>query len=261
MRGEVDSIKLGERRKLGEHRKLGELGVRRKLKPVSPFPPLPPFPYFYPMQLYIILLTLHIAGGSLGLISGTVIMVRKKGDKLHRRLGKVFFYSMLTSSLAALPLAWFKPMIFLFMVGVFTFYMVASGQRYLRFKDKNATFNYIDWSLVGLITAFGLALTFFGIRSLIEQSLFGAVMLAFGLISLNFARGDLKFYRGADQPKNQWLLSHLQRMCGAYIASLTAFLVVNYDMLPFDLSPIVYWLGPSAVITPLIVKWSRQWAR
>jgi hypothetical protein len=43
-------------------------------------------------------------------------------------------------------------------------------------------------------------------------------------------------------------------MCGAYIASLTAFLVVNVKILP----SLIVWLLPTMVITPLIFIWSKK---
>jgi hypothetical protein len=43
-------------------------------------------------------------------------------------------------------------------------------------------------------------------------------------------------------------------MLGSYIASVTAFLVVNNTILP----PMIAWLLPTAAVTPLIVTWSRK---
>lgn len=43
------------------------------------------------------LLTLHIGGGSLGILSGTVALLSRKGAPLHRAAGSVFFAAMLTA--------------------------------------------------------------------------------------------------------------------------------------------------------------------
>jgi type IV secretory pathway component VirB8 len=45
-------------------------------------------------------------------------------------------------------------------------------------------------------------------------------------------------------------------MIGAYIASITAFLVVNNTILP----GVVAWLLPTAVLVPVLIKWSRKYA-
>src|SRR6185295_13346015 len=41
-------------------------------------------------------LFLHIAGGTVGMLSGAVAVVARKGERLHRFAGNVFFVSMLT---------------------------------------------------------------------------------------------------------------------------------------------------------------------
>ena len=45
--------------------------------------------------IFAVFLILHILGGSVGLITGTINLIRKKGDKKHKLLGKFFIYSML----------------------------------------------------------------------------------------------------------------------------------------------------------------------
>lgn len=101
------------------------------------------------------------------------------------------------------------------------------------------------------------ALAFFvqGARSLSQGNFFGVVMLVFGAIGTLMVYGDIKFYQGIIKSRTFWLRGHIARMCGAYIASLTAFLVVNIYFLP----PLVIWLLPTVIITPLIVKWSRKY--
>ena len=43
-----------------------------------------------------LILFLHIAGGTLGIISGAVALLSRKGGRMHRLAGKVFLVSMLT---------------------------------------------------------------------------------------------------------------------------------------------------------------------
>ncbi|MEJ7684882.1 MAG: hypothetical protein WKG06_44950 [Segetibacter sp.] len=44
-------------------------------------------------------------------------------------------------------------------------------------------------------------------------------------------------------------------MTGSYVASATAFLVVNNKILP----NIIAWLLPTIIIVPLIVSWTRKY--
>ncbi len=207
--------------------------------------------------LFKILLLLHIFGGGVGLLSGTINIIRKKGDKKHKLTGKFFLYGMLLSGVSALALSVMHPNYFLFIVGIFTLYMVSTGERYLFLKQllNGQSPIFLDWILAGSMLVFGIAFIVFGIKIYLQQEKFGLVFLVFGYISLRFVYSDWQNYTGKAKHKNYWLLAHLQRMTGAYIASLTAFLVVN-KLLP----GIIIWLLPTILLTPLIFIWSRKYS-
>jgi hypothetical protein len=72
--------------------------------------------------------TVHIAGGTLGLISGTVAVAARKGGPLHRLAGTVFFGSMLAMAGFADYLAIVRPgQIPNLIVGTFTLYLLATA--------------------------------------------------------------------------------------------------------------------------------------
>jgi uncharacterized membrane protein len=200
-----------------------------------------------------ILLWLHIAAGTIGLCSGTLVMLLPKGNALHRKIGKIFFFGMVAAGFFSLLLALWHSNRFLFIIGVFTLYMTISGKQYIRFRDGNAQPNSSNWFLTAMMLLFGIAFLFLGVQLLARDS-FGWVYLSFGAISINFVLQDWANFRGKNASKPFGLLSHLQRMTGAYIASLTAFLVVNVRFLP----ALVVWLLPTIVITPLIFIWSKK---
>ena len=210
------------------------------------------------MTAFKIFLWIHIVAGGTGLLSGTINIIRKKGDKYHRLAGQFFFYGMIAAAISALVLSILHPNYFLFIVGVFTFYMVSTGKRYLFLKEtaEGQRVQLIDWLLTIMMIVFGIVFILFGTWHLIKQQSFGTVFIIFGSIGLTMAITDIKNYTGKSEYRNTWLLVHLQRMTGAYIASFTAFLVVNNTYLP----GIIAWLLPTLLITPLIFKWSKQYA-
>ncbi len=53
------------------------------------------------MQLFTILIILHVAGGTIGLISGTIAAAVVKGKKAHL-INAIFFYAMLATAVSAL---------------------------------------------------------------------------------------------------------------------------------------------------------------
>ncbi|MBD8488556.1 hypothetical protein IFO69_07365 [Echinicola sp. CAU 1574] len=207
--------------------------------------------------LFNFLLGLHIAGGAAGLISGTINMIRKKGDIRHKKTGKIFFRTMLLAGLTALVLASIHPNQFLFTIGIFTLYMLGSGYRYLYLRAQQPQANWIDWSLSIFMIVFGLLFFAQGVQNLLHNNYFGIALFVFGGIGLSMSMNDIRFYRGKVRSKNFWLRGHIARMCGTYIASLTAFLVVNIHFLP----ALLIWLLPTVIITPLIVKWSRKYEK
>lgn len=205
-------------------------------------------------QLFTILLVMHIIGGATSIIFGSYILFTKKGTKRHRLIGNIYFYAMLTGAIVAMPMSYIHPNYFLFIIAVFTAYMLLTGKRYLA-KKSVADIATTDWLLTVVMLIFAVALIILGVYHLLKPRIFGVVFLSFGAISLLFVYKDYKNYSGKAAVKNFGLVTHLQRMMGSYIASVTAFLVVNNRILP----PTIVWLLPTVVIVPLIVKWSKKY--
>ncbi|MFA7273863.1 MAG: hypothetical protein WC044_08340 [Crocinitomicaceae bacterium] len=210
-------------------------------------------------NLFHFFLIVHIFAGAIGLFFGTINILRKKGDPTHQWMGKLFLYGMLTVGVSAFVLSILHPNYFLFIVGVFTFYMAATGNRYLSLKELNTTQKpkWVDWVLSIFMLLFGFTFVLFGSYHLTKSNPFGLVFIVFGLIGLRMVQRDLKNYRGKIEITNYWLIAHLQRMIGAYIAAITAFLVVNSQYFP--LPGFVLWLLPTGILVPLIVVWTKKY--
>ncbi|MFZ4544067.1 MAG: hypothetical protein ACOYOA_08470 [Saprospiraceae bacterium] len=206
------------------------------------------------MELFTILLYSHILTGGTSLLLGSYILATKKGDQQHKLLGNIFFYSMLISAIIALVMSMMHTKYFLFIIGIFTSYMLLSGKRYLQ-KKQVTDVEIMDWLITAMMLIFGFGFIGFGVYLLINSNNFGVVMFVFGFISMTFVLQDYNNFTGKSKIKNYWMTSHIQRMCGAYIASATAFLVVNNHILP----NVVAWLLPTLIIAPLISKWSRKY--
>lgn len=185
-----------------------------------------------------ILILTHATLGGIALFAGAVALIAQKGKKIHRGSGKVFFYAMLGAALLAIGITilpgHYDP--FLFAIGVFTSYLLVGGYRSLRFKLKTIDLQ-IDHllSYFMLICAIGMLLLPF-----LFQGELDIVLAVFGGIGLAFAIRDLRFYKKPDLLRSSWLRIHIGKMTGAYIASITAFLVVN-ELLPYYLS----WFLPT----------------
>ena len=207
------------------------------------------------MNLFKVLLYIHIFCGGLSFIIGMIVLFLKKGNDVHKKLGILFYYLLLTSSLISLAMSVMHKNYFLFIVGIFTAYMLVSGKLYINLKSKNDVTN-ANWAITALMFVFGLAFLIFGIYKLINNDSFGYVLLVFGLISFAFVAKDYQNFVTNNLHLNHYLRGHIARMVGGYIAAVTAFLVVNNQVLP----AIVAWLLPTVVLVPFIVKWIKKYA-
>ena len=82
---------------------------------------------------------LHIAGGTVGLFSGTIAIFAAKGGWLHRRAGTVFFVSMLVMAATAGYLAVVRPgqLVNLF-IAIFASYLVVTAWMTVQRPEGNA---------------------------------------------------------------------------------------------------------------------------
>lgn len=203
-----------------------------------------------------IILYTHIIFGTIGLLAGVCVILLKKGDKRHRFIGKIFSYTLGLSMLASFPISFYKENVFLFCIGMWTLYMIITGHRSLQITDiKRVTL--MDWSITLTMLVFGILLLANGFYQISFGLGLPIVSMVFGSLSLVFVWTDFRFFKGKLKAQNAHQLVHIQRMMGAFIASLTAFVVVNNTMVP----GLIAWLLPTVIFIPLIAKWSRQWAR
>lgn len=87
------------------------------------------------MDLYRILLVIHVLGGSIAVLLGFCLILTKKGNKIHKKIGKIYFYTMLNTSIVAIPITtYLRPNLFLFLISIFSIYMLLTGIRYLKKK-------------------------------------------------------------------------------------------------------------------------------
>jgi hypothetical protein len=78
-------------------------------------------------MLYSSILALHIAAGSVGLLSGGTAMVFRKGSRGHVLSGRVFVVAMLTMGMAAVPLGLIKHQYANVGGGIMTVYLVGTA--------------------------------------------------------------------------------------------------------------------------------------
>lgn len=203
-----------------------------------------------------IFIYIHAFFGGIGLITGIGSIVVKKGNLNHKWLGKWFSWSMIISSAISLVVARMPNHInnFLFLIGIFTIYMVLAGNRALTFKSiKKTEANFIDKLISGVMAVSAILMIGFGIIGLIEGQSQSILFLFFGLFGILLPYGDYKLFTKTLENRKLWLINHLSRMLGALIASITAFLVagMKYDNL-------LAWIIPTVLGTVYITYWIKK---
>ncbi len=209
-------------------------------------------------KIIFIVLILHIAGGTVSLLSGLVSILTLKGGKTHRAAGKIYFWGMTVVFVGALILSIMKGNDFLLMVGFFSYYLTVRGYRILSLKQLGKQKPLLlDWLITVVSGLFIISLIGWGGYVLIEvHSGMGIVAIAFGGIGLTFLINDLKNFIYGPKEKMHWWFTHLGSMSGSYIAATTAFLVVNIQLPQFNWT---LWLLPTVIGSILIARSTRKY--
>ena len=202
-------------------------------------------------QFIQILIIIHAGFGGIALLAGGIALSTKKGGKIHKKSGIVFFYTMLASAIVAFVISTLpnhhSP--FLFSIGVFSIYFLLIGYRSIRFKRKNMsskTERIISATM--MFVAVGMILL-----PLILQGVLNIVLTVFGGTALIFTIRNLKLYKNPEKLNKSWLKLHLGNMIGGYIAATTAFVVVN------NFFPSFYgWFIPGIIGGIFIIYWIRK---
>jgi hypothetical protein len=117
------------------------------------------------------ILVLHISAGSLGVLSGYAALSVRKGERLHRAFGTIFFFSMLTVSTLAVYLALFVPPTHVggappsasVSVGILTFYLAATA--WMTVKRKEGGVGLFEKGALMAVLGVTTALLIFGLRA------------------------------------------------------------------------------------------------
>lgn len=210
------------------------------------------------------LLYLHIVAGFTGLTVGLVPMLTEKGNKAHRISGLVFFWAMMVAVFASIPVAIAHKNLFLLCVALFTFQLNFTGYRFTKVK----TLDDVKWydkavaiiALIGSLCALILALYGYFVWGnqafMIVLSLF-----TFGLFS-NGLEDYKRYILMQERPEGKmgWWFGHIVRMSATYIASFTAFVVVNAQHVSEnEYFGIATWVMPGVIGGLLIRRVVRHW--
>ena len=109
------------------------------------------------------LLTIHIAGGSIGVLTGLTSLFLKKGSPIHGKVGNLFAISMLFMASTGAYMALSPISMTSFLAGSVTFYMVATAWRTGRNREGKSGIPEVLWlfyilliSIAGIVSCWEL---------------------------------------------------------------------------------------------------------
>jgi hypothetical protein len=209
---------------------------------------------------------LHICGGTVGLVSGTIAAFARKGSPLHRVAGNVFFVAMLVMAAFAVILAAVIPgQIFNLFGGTFALYLIVTAWMAARRRDgtvglgeKIAMVLVLCLSLPFALLSFQLAIgatPFFHSAISFEGPVLIAVYV-FTFMTLIAAAMDVKVVLAGGISGAPRIARHLWRMCLALLmATGSAFTNGLPRLLPGPMHVTTIYFLPQLVPLGLLIFW------
>jgi hypothetical protein len=216
--------------------------------------------------LTLLAFVLHIGGGAIGLVSGTVAVIARKGGRLHRKAGTVFVIAMLVMAVFACYLAFVIPdqLVNVF-ISVFALYLILTAWLTIRrrngtigLSEKLALFVGVCLCAPFAILSFQLAL---GLTPLFKSAVpfKGPVLIAiYGFTSVLAiaAIGDARVVLAGGISGVSRISRHLWRMClGLTLAAGSGFTNGFARLLPGPYHvPMAFFL-PQFIPLGLLIFW------
>jgi hypothetical protein len=177
-----------------------------------------------------ILTWVHIAGGSLALLSGAVAVTARKGGPLHARAGTWFFASMLVLGVTASILEPFRSPPGSPIGGIMVCYFVATSWVAARRRDGTTG----KFEIIACAAALGLAaiIAWGGFTGAATTPAGRGPVFALAGICLLAGVLDLNAILRAKLTAAQRISRHLWRMCFAFFIATGSFFLGQQDVMP-----------------------------
>ncbi len=209
-------------------------------------------------------LAIHITAGSGAFLVAPLALVTAKGGKAHRLWGNIYFRCMAIVASTALVMAAYRPILFLALVAIFSFYAAFTAYRVLGQKaawEGKSVVGGLDWAAAILCFAASAALALLGaIRPDFVQNL-RIPAIVFGAIGMRISARAMWRFTHPPTEKMFWWYAHLQGMIGSYIAAWTAFCLVTIGPLLRGKAQVSLWLLPVSIGVPAIIATTAYYKR
>ena len=201
---------------------------------------------------------IHIAGGSVALLAGAAALSLRKGSRPHALAGYWFFAGMLVLTATGSLIAAFASERGTTLIGILTFYLVATAWMAARHRDGRAgRFElagfFIALACAGVMASFGLMASASPTGRL--DSLPAAAHYPFAALMGIAAALDLNFLLRRELSGRQRIARHLWRMCAALWIAASSFFLGQQDEFPEAWRGGYIWFLPPLATFAAMLFW------
>jgi uncharacterized membrane protein len=187
---------------------------------------------------YSLILALHIAGGTSALLSGPFTLLTRWQSRSHKIASWVHFIAMTATCVSGFAMSLILEIPFLAVIAIFSYYSTFTGFRSFTAKVMKPTIGDGIAIILGIPAAFYMFST--------GETIL-AVFGSFFALGLIVDTSWILLRKPMNEVEHR--VHFVNRFGGSYIATITAFLVVNYS----HIEPMwIWWLAPSAIGSPLL---------
>ncbi len=215
-------------------------------------------------------MTAHVVAGAIAVASGATALFAKKGSRLHRASGALFFVFMLITAGAGAFRAIQKPEMITFLAGVFTCYLAGTSWVTIMRRDGSRD-PFVGFALPAAL-AIAAAGAYFGIEaqnsaSGVKDGYSAEPYFIFGALALFSALADISVMARRGVVGAHRIARHLWRMCLAlYIAVGSLFTGPGSAALPDELRGSPWLSAPEMIVIAAMLFWLirvlfTKWAR
>ena len=199
-----------------------------------------------------VVLFIHIAFGSVALLTAALAFLTKKGPNFHAKAGRIYAFAMIGVGLTAGVLWWMGSTDFLLFIAFFSTYMVLVGWRLG--QNRRGLVSNIDQALMGIGTIGTLGLLFIsadiafgGIGPWGEEASFAIVPLVFSFICGSLTYFQRLSLKSGTAPRGKERI----RLHGIFMGAGTISTVTAFSLTAIG-GGIVVWLLPTVIGSTLI---------
>ncbi len=205
------------------------------------------------------IMLIHVAAGTVSVLAGAFALFSRKGSKIHRAAGNIFFAFMLLMASTGAIVAFQKPTMITFLAGVFTAYLVTTAWVTIRrTAPKISLFEVISPLVAMAVSGAGF---YFGLEALqsatkLKDGFSAEPYFFFGGLALIAAALDTSLLIRRGVVGRHRIARHVWRMCFAlYIATGSLFTGPGAQAFPESIRDSFLLSVPENVVALLMVFW------